>query len=246
MKKGDVIDRIGENHITNEGYTVEIIECCSSKNCTIRFGNGVIIENKEYRDIKRGVIKNPYHLSVCGVGYLGVGKHNNKAHLKVYNTWVEMLKRCYSKKHQEKHPTYIKCSVAEEWHNFQNFVEWYDENYIEGYHLDKDILVKGNKIYSPETCCFVPIQINSLLVKCNKVRGKCPIGVHKVGNKFQSQLTINCNKVYLGFFNTPEEAFQSYKIAKEKEIKIVADKWKDKISPQVYMALNNYKVEITD
>lgn len=88
-----------------------------------------------------------------------------------YSTWLSMLKRCYNIEFQFKHSSYIGCSVHEDWHNFQNFAKWYDENYYsignERIALDKDILVKGNKIYSPETCIFVPHNINNLFTKGN-------------------------------------------------------------------------------
>ena len=111
-------------------------------------------------------IKNPYHPAVYGIGYIGEGEGEKG---RVYNIWKKVLQRCYSKEYHIKKPTYIGCSVVKEWLNFQNFAKWYKKNYkpetMEGWHLDKDILVKGNKIYSPETCCFVPADINSLLLK---------------------------------------------------------------------------------
>ena len=238
--------KAGEKHITNEGYKVEIIEYFGWDNCSIQFEDGTVVKNRTYQNIVKGEICNPYHKSVCGVGYFGVGKYNSKINYKAYKTWDSMIKRCYSEKEQEKCPTYIGCFVNERWHNFQNFGEWFYENHIEGFELDKDILVKGNKIYSPETCCFVPHEINSLFIKSNSIRGKYAIGVHKVKSAFIAQLNIRGKRVYLGRFNTHEEAFHAYKTAKEACIKEVADKWKDKIDPRVYQAMCNYRVEIHD
>lgn len=239
-------NRTGEKHITNEGYGVEIIEYFGALNCTIQFEDGNIIINREYSSIVRGTIKNPYHKSVHGVGYFGNGRYSSKTHFKIYYTWNGMLERCYSEKLQKKRPTYIDCTVDTGWCNFQNFAKWFEENYKENQHLDKDILIKGNKIYSPDTCAFVPQQINYLFVKCNSKRGKYPIGVFKRGNRFKVQMNINSIQVHLGLFNTPEEAFQTYKTAKEKYIKEVANKYKDQITEQTYQALINYQVEITD
>ena len=112
----------------------------------------------------------------------------------------------------------------------------------EGFHLDKDILIKGNKIYSFKTCCFVPVEINSLLTKTNSKRGNLPIGVSKSGNKYKARLNSNL----LGTFDTSKEAFKVYKVAKEKHIKEVAEIWKSQITKQVYKALLKYKVEIID
>ena len=162
--------------------------------------------------------------------------------------WRSMLSRCYSKKYQEKEPSYIDCSVCEEWLLFSNFKRWFDENYVEGYHLDKDILIKGNKVYSPETCCFVPFEINALLIKCNRTRGLYPIGVCKCKNRFRAYLRVSCSRLFLGSFVTIEEAFNAYKKAKEAYIKDVAQRYYDKgeITERVYDALMRYEVEITD
>lgn len=117
--------------------------------------------------IREGKVNDPYSPSAFGVGYLGVGKYqgnHNKQETPAYSAWYAMLGRCYSESFQARNPSYIGCSVDPMWHNFQNFAEWYESNYpTDGkrYQLDKDILVKGNKIYSPSTCKFVTNQENS-------------------------------------------------------------------------------------
>jgi hypothetical protein len=143
--------------------------------------------------------------------------------------------------------------VSEEWLNFQNFAKWYDKNYYEingeKMEIDKDILVKRNKIYSPETCVFVPKRINLLFVKKDATRGDLPIGVcfFKRDKKYQ----VNCKDengkdIYLSRYNNIEEAFEVYKEFKESVIKKVANEYKGKIPANLYNALINYKVEITD
>ena len=113
--------------------------------------------------------------------------------------------------------------------------------------LDKDTLVKGNKIYSPETCIFVPQRINYLFLNSGGSRGLLPLGVYTVGKKYASRTSKNGKRsVYLGSFDTPEEAFLAYKTAKEAYIKEVADEYKDKIPKKLYDALYAYTVEITD
>jgi hypothetical protein len=245
-KINNMKNRVKEKHLTNEGYTVEIIECFSSQNCTIKFDNGIVVKNNTYQNIKKGQIKNPYHKSVYEVGYFGIGKYSYKTHRKIYDIWSKILQRCYDLKCQEKYPTYKGCLVDEKWHNFQVFAEWYETKCKENFDLDKDILFKGNKIYSSTTCTFVPHEINGILIKKDANRGKYPIGVHKVGSRFKAQININSKKVGLGTFNTIEEAFQAYKIAKEQYIKELAEKYKEEITKQTYEALINYQVEITD
>lgn len=182
-----------------------------------------------------GVGVNDYELSTTG--------------LVSYNRWVKMLQRCYDKEYHVRKPTYIGCSVCEEWKSFVRFKDWFDANYVDGYVLDKDILVKGNKVYSPETCCFVPAALNSLLTKRDFHRGSYPIGVQKPSRgRFLSSIHINGTTARIGRFDTIEEAFAAYKQAKETHIKEVAQKYYDdgKITKRVYDALMKYEVEITD
>ena len=117
---------------------------------------------------------------------------------------------------------------------------------MQDWHLDKDILCPDCKIYSPETCTFVPTDINFLFTKRQNKRGAYPIGVSYKSGKFRATMTRNNSQFYMGAFSTPNEAFQAYKEGKEDWIKIVADKWKDKIDQRVYQAMYNYQVEITD
>ena len=192
---------------------------------------------------------------VYGVGvndYKGNTK-NNHVHIPSYHTWVQMLKRCYSKDFLDRQPTYRGCSVCEEWLSFSNFKKWFDDNYIEGYSLDKDILFKHNKLYSPKTCCFVPNEINVLLCKSDSQRVEMPIGVYERkmvhGYKYVAYVNNSIKKhFHLGTFDTKEEAFVAYKFAKEAHVKKMAALYfKDgKITEKVYNALMNYKVEITD
>lgn len=167
-----------------------------------------------------------------------------------YRHWYNMLARCYNKKTKKDAPSYEKCVVCYEWLTYSNFKEWFDKHYVEGWELDKDILIKGNKTYSPSTCCFVPREINSLFTKHTRGRGKCPIGVYYTTRgwqrKYIAALCIDGVRRGIGSFFTPEEAFQAYKIAKEAYIKKVANKWKDMLEDKVYKAMCNYCVEITD
>jgi len=175
----------------------------------------------------------------------------NGKNIREYELWIAMLKRCFSKNYKEQRPTYNGVTCCQEWLSMRSFIKdvsqmkGYD---VEGWQLDKDILVKGNKIYSKETCCFVPLEINSLLVNGRKLRGEWPIGVsfHKRDHRFRAQVATGKERKHLGYFNTAEEAFQAYKTAKEAHIKAVATKWKDQLDERVYQALINYTVSIDD
>ena len=185
--------------------------------------------------------------ALFGVGYYDIREPMSKGiNRKIYHIWRAMLARCYSDRVQRKQPTYIGCSVCNEWFLFSNFKEYYINNAEEGWCLDKDILYKGNKVYSPQTCCFVPNEIN-VIISGRKKKSNLPKGVKKTKyNRYQAVINKQYNDINLGSYPTPEAAFQAYKKAKEEWIKEVADKWKDKLKPNVYEALMNYQVEITD
>ena len=167
---------------------------------------------------------------------------------KSYITWQSMIVRCYSDKSRDYHRSYSNVTICKEWHLFSNFKKWFDKHFVDGWALDKDILAKGNKEYAPDKCCFVPSELNSIILKSNKSRGKYPIGVSYIKklNKFRADYSSKDKKVYLGLFNSQQDAFNAYKESKEKHIKKVADKYKDQLEPRVYEALYNYQVEITD
>ena len=169
---------------------------------------------------------------------------------KCYVLWKDMLSRCYNPQMLKRFPTYIGCCVCQEWLLFSNFKKWFDENYKEGYDLDKDIIVKGNKVYSPQTCAFVPHKLNCTINKCQRSRGGMPIGVSfdKSRQKYSAGLRIGMVKKSLGRFDTPTAAFKAYKAAKEQYVKELAESYfkEGKITERVYQALMKYEVEITD
>ena len=251
-------ERLGESKMMNCGEIAIIVEYANSNDITVQFKTTGEFVKTTYQYFKNGFVKSRFTPSVYGVGIIGNKKtiDENGETIKSYSVWTNMLKRCYSDKCQKTRPTYKGCCVCEEWLNYSNFKKWYDENYyeIEGQRmaLDKDILVKGNKIYSPDTCVFVPQNINTLFTKRNKSRGKYPIGVYKPNNsnKYQAMCNIFYNEKrqykYLGLYNTIEEAFNAYKQFKEADIKQIADEYKDKIPNKLYEAMYNYKVKITD
>ena len=243
--------------------TYTVIQYKNTFEISVKFEDGTIRNNITATQIKTGRVLNSKSFkrinslnpTYTNIGYMGIGKYNNVNNHKCVQVWQSMLQRCYCEKSLSKYPSYNDCTVDEKWHNFQNFAEWYYQNYVEGYHLDKDILIKGNKIYSEETCCFVPLEINLIFPNHKRARGKYPIGVFKVQPKakfrvnkpyFKSLLSSQGNRVELGNFDTVEEAFIAYKTYKEKHIKFMALTWKSKITEKVFNALNNYTIDITD
>lgn len=165
--------------------------------------------------------------------------------------WRDMLRRCFDMEYKENLPTYDTCTVCDEWLNFQNFAKWYYDNYYvipdERIELDKDILIKGNKLYSKDTCVFVSHAINSLFTKRTNCRGKYKIGVSFVNGKYKASCHDGTKKrKNLGTFSTEHEAFLAFKEFKEKHIKEIAEKYKEYIPQKLYRALYAYEVQIND
>ena len=205
-------------------------------------------------NIRNGNVKDPYVPSVCGVGILGTKYLSavNGRNTKEYNLWQSMLKRCYNSTYKKKQPTYEGCEVSDNFKCYEYFYEWCHSQIgfgVEGWHLDKDLLVKGNKVYSETTCVFLPSEINMVLVKCTASRGEYLIGVswYSKSKTFIAQVNKNKGKPEnLGYFKTELEAFNAYKVAKESFIKEQAEKWKSQIDPRAYNALMEYTVNIED
>ena len=204
--------------------------------------------------IKSGSVKDPYLPSVYGVGILGI-KYPSKVNgrnTKEYDLWYSMLRRCYSDNFKKRRPTYEGCEVSDKFKSYEYFYEWCHSQIgfgVDGWHLDKDLLVKGNKEYSEYSCVFLPSEINTVLVKHTPSRGKHLIGVywHKRDKLFVARVAKNKGKQeYLGCFKTELEAFNAYKVAKEAFVKEQANKWKGKIDERAYNALMNYKVNMDD
>ena len=247
----------GTTIISKQGYEVRLNKYNDASNCELEFLNVKFPYkiNIEIRSFKNKTVRYPYHPSKYGVGYIGIGKFIGGSYSKeniIYDYWDGILRRCYSERIKKLRNSYSDCLVDEYWHNLQNFGEWFEKNYnpkyMKSWCLDKDILVKGNRIYSPETCCFVPNEINVIFTNGYIRRGEYPKGVSykpKI-NKYIAQYQKDGVVTHIGTLKTVDEAFQAYKEVKEKYIKEKADKWKDQIDPRVYEAMYNYQVEITD
>ena len=232
----------------------KIVKYNNARNVVIQFLKTGFETTAQLGDIKIGKVKDPYSPSVFGVGVVGtkypitISGRNTKE----YDLWKSMVRRCYSDKYQKKYPTYEGCKVSDNFKSYEYFYEWCNKQIgfgNKGFDLDKDLLVKGNKVYSEYSCIFLPNEINLLLTKRTASRGNHLIGVyyHKRGKVFMAQVSKNKGKQEkLGSFNTELEAFNAYKIAKESFVKEQANKWKGQIDERACNALMNYTVEITD
>jgi len=240
---------VGYKDVTLEGFPIEVVYRISHKQIGVLFKEPVeCVVEVELSHLRRRNIRNPYFPSIYGVACMGVGKYfsRNKGESgmdSAYRHWFSMLARVYKKE-----KGYEDCKIAEEWLNFQNFAEWWYSNphHVNSFWcLDKDLLRGENRysLYSPETCCIIPKEINSA-IRSKSSGNKLLIGVSKTpSNKFVAQInTGNEKSPYLGTFETKEEAFKAYADAKTSHLKVLAEKWRDVISEGVYFALLNYEV----
>ncbi len=231
-----------ESVVYKNSYTNVIIKCRQHGSFSqlpfvhVRQGSGCPYCNKELHKSSR-----------YGVG---INDIEDDVRSDAYNAWAGMLDRCYSER--SRHTTYKGCTVCDEWLTYSNFRRWFNNSkngYQDGYHLDKDILLKGNKIYSPETCCFVPLRINEIIVNCKAARGKYPLGVRETkAKRYAAYIYRDGRQNHLGVFESPYDAFAAYKQAKEAYIKEIATEYfsRGEITKRVYDALMRYEVDITD
>ena len=245
--------KIGDIFTTKMNGICSVVEYINARHVLVLFEEHPCVVKCTVGCLRLGKVRNPMRPSVYNKGYLGVGKYDG-THKDVYSIWITMLARCYSMVNPR-----VKINdsiVCDEWLNFQNFAEWcYKQSFFgfkddkgKTYHLDKDILVFGNRVYSPNTCCFVPQEINNLLT--NKKTGsksiKSGVSFNKERGKYIVRFSKGSKTKHIGYFVTELEAFLAYKEAKEQQIKVVANRWKDQIDQRAYDALMNWEVDITD
>ena len=249
--KGEVrkpTNRVGEKFIILDGYEAEIINYKKATDIDVRLNTGVILTTT-YSNLKKGCLKNPYHPSVYGVGYMGVGKYTSQINGKLwkgYDVWHSFLRRSYWKGYHASEKSYKDVTVCDEWHNFQNFAEWFEENYkdyMQGWDLDKDIICSDCKIYSPQTCTFVPIEVNKFFIKPRGKNTDLPLGVNMNGTGFKAEINAGDKNTIGKTFKSLSDAKVFYKTEKEKYAKFLAKKWKGLISEEIYNILIEYKVE---
>lgn len=204
----------------------EVVKRDVAEKATVRFiKTGYEVE--VYTDkAKSGNVKDPYFPQVLGIGYLGVGEFISKVgsssngfnSLPEYNAWINMLQRCYYDKYETRVigcTAYNSVTVCDEWHNFQVFAEWYtikrkplDDAALIKPSLDKDILsvTKQSGIYSPDTCCVIPCEVNTMLIGRNRIKENgLPKGVSEAKQGFRVSTTGVNSKTVFNKFETIEE-----------------------------------------
>lgn len=220
----------------------------------IKFVDTGFVTKTHMSQIKKGKVKDKLLPSVYGVGVIG-DKYPSKLNgnwKREYSLWSGMLCRCHSSKLKSRQPSYEKCQTSNNFNSYTYFHEWCHEQAgfnDSSFHLDKDLLIRGNKTYSEDTCVFIPHEINLALIKRDRDRGKYPIGVYyrKRDARFAAQINTNEGmQKNLGYFSNELDAFHAYKQAKESYLKELAEKHKQHIDIRAYDALMSYEITIND
>ncbi len=244
--------QVGQTYKSKSCGSFEVIQIKTYKKMKVRFIDTGFETWAQGGQIKDGRISDKLSPTVYGIGILGL-INEPVVGVKSYKIWHAMLQRCYSEKAttRQRSRTYNDVSVCEEWLLYTNFKDWFDIHYIEGYCLDKDLAILGCREYNPNSCSFIPNDINCLLLRSDKNRGDFPLGVHldTESGKFAAQISIKLDgklkRKWLGYHSTPSAAFDTYKTFKEGWVKVVAKKSYalGEIPENVYKNLMNYTVE---
>jgi hypothetical protein len=239
--------KVGTRFTNSIGETVTILEDVDYKQVKFRFDSGTegIVE---YQHLKNLEFYDWMAPSVCGVGYLGAPIQRKGGTSKLlYSRWSAMLQRCYDDSDRNK--TYEGAIVCDEWHNFQNFAKWIKSQRngeTKGWHLDKDVIVRNRgKLYSPETCICIPVEINSTVTSLGRKQGNCKsLGVwyDKKSNSYVAACAWDKIKHELGRYKTEAAAYLKYKETKEWVVKNLAEKYKSELDPRAYEALLKWEL----
>lgn len=240
---------VGEEFTTNQGYTVSVLPYETTKEIQVIFKETQNIVTTTLAGLRNGHVRNPFHRGIFGIGF-NTGDHYHTKPFrgsvkptKEYRCWVDMLRRCYDPKFNG-FRVYggAGVTVDSQWHNFQEFAEWCQWQrgfHNTGWSLDKDWLSRDSKIYSPETCCFVPKQINNLVTTVCK--DQVAIGVHKTKGQYSYfKLHIGGHGIQEKFVKTVaslEEGKILYGKLKKDIVYKIAIKYKEEIEPRLFEAM---------
>lgn len=250
------IERLNSVNLNNQGCLMKIVEYYEYNNIIVEFQDEHKAKVKSrYDHFLSGGIINPYYKSLYGVGMMG--KDYKSPYKLEYKIWASMMCRCYNEKYLKTNPTYKNVICVKDWHLFENFYNWLHnqenfetlKNFSQRFALDKDILIKGNKIYAPDKCCLVPQSVNNLFIKSEKTRGEYPLGINYAHGYYYAVCSNGAGKLErLGRSKDVREAFNLYKNYKEKRIKEVAKEnyKKGLITKNCYDAMLRYQVEFCD
>lgn len=241
------IKYLGKEFENKLGEKCFVIDYKSSKEVVVMFYDGYYTTT-QMSNIRKGAVKNPFSEQgkFLGFGVADVKVSTKSPLYKYRRLWEAMITRVHSKADK----AYHNVTVSQDWAMLSTFLEdiksfsGYDRVLTDGWVLDKDILSVNDKIYSKDTCCFVPPEINSLLVNMDKPKGNHPLGVHFCNRegKFVAQMHTKTTTKHIGYFSCPSKAHTAYKCEKQQYINRIVELYKDALDTKVYRALLNCMV----
>lgn len=239
----------GDEFKTKQGYTVKVVDYKGAKEIIVEFNDSTYTRlTVEGVQLKRGNLTNPYHPVVQGLGFMGIGpyvsKGEDKKFTREYGLWSGLMTRCYVE--DGRYRNYKDCNVDPQWYNFQEFAEWcqWQSGYKQdGWQLDKDIASNGSKCYSPDTCIFVPRDINNLFRGSYNNDKKLPTGVFTSGKGFivVGRFGAKTNQRFSGYA-TKELAYEKYSEERKKRAEGLLNTYGDMLDPRVIAKLRNFEV----
>lgn len=245
MSRTDLSEYIGREFETNKSGKCFVVDCKNVKSVIVMFYDGYTTTT-QMSNLKRGNVRNPYHENnkLYGVGITDIAGCIKGKRDYLYRVWESMITRCYSEKYQQLYPTYREVCVCERWQTYSLFKEdlekttCFDKLGV-GYHLDKDLIKQGNKVYSPEFCAIVPEVMNLSVVKPSKLGNDLPTGVHfcKRERKYVAQVHRGNGQEGLGYFETLEQAHTAYIKAKRRYLSHLSTEYRGIVDDKVCDAL---------
>ena len=242
--------KVGDTFLTKRCGICTVIEYVSYVEVYVKFEDGNIVKTR-VQSLGKGHCRNLNSKLVLGVGINDMlGAEKTKEFIKQRQMWFGILQRCFSIKLLERRPTYKNCKVSESWLWLSNFIkdiksiENYEKSLNEGWQLDKDLLSNEGKLYSKDTCCFIPRSLNLVISSYPKKLNGLPKGVKlSKGGKYFAIIQKEGKKIFLGSYDSVEEASRVYNIAKKEYLLNIADSIKDVVPENVYKALVNFNLE---
>jgi len=177
---------------------------------------------------------------ICNIGINDVRNSNSTV---AYGVWNDLVARCCDAKYKQKYRCYKDCTICKEWLTFSVFKDWFDKHYVDGWQLDKDMLVKGNQIYSPETCCFLPRELNNIYKRTLSGRTLPQCCRLTDSGKYSVVVRTQKKRIHLGTFNSIEDAFMAYKAKKEEIVRDTARRYESQLEERVLNALLNFEID---
>ena len=242
---------IGTRYESNNSGYFTIVGNVGKTHYRVRFDDGFEITAIRH-SVLTGTVKNPNYPSIFGLGFIGEGKYGSPASkggnlLKTYRLWYHMFQRCYNPKIHEKYPSYKGVTVHEDWYNFQNFADWVENNPYRkvGWDLDKDLLQLHveNKVYGPDTCCFIPRIINGSIIKTQLELDQFHKQgiIYKVGEKYSIR---NKNRGISDSFDSLEDAVNLLISHRKRDFYKLSIKYKENLDPRAIQVLEDYPMKI--